>query len=44
MLRKFGKQDEIYRLQITHPIDDRVEEFEKVSNRIDLYKSQLHKW
>jgi len=29
MLRKLGKQDEIYRLQITHPIDDQVEEFEK---------------
>jgi hypothetical protein len=29
MLPKFGKQDEVYRFQLTPPIDDRIEEFEK---------------
>ncbi len=43
MLRKFGKQDEIYHFQITHPIDDRVEELKKMSNRIDLYNPYNHK-
>ena len=29
MLRNFGKEYEIYRFQITRPINDRIEGFEK---------------